>query len=384
METYIAKTFFGLEELLADELRHLGADKVEVLKRAVQFQCDKPLLYRANMQLRTALRILMPIAEGEVRHAKDLYTLARSVNWSFYFTNNRTFAVDSVLNQHPAFNHSNFVSLTVKDAIVDQFRDLKGDRPNVDKQFPDIQIHVHIFKEYCTLLLDTSGESLHRRGYRRTKHEAPLNEILAAALVKLSGWQVGDLLLDPMCGSGTIAIEAAMQGMNIAANALRAKFGFMYWRDYDAQVWQQVQQEVLAQARTTPISPIILARDKSIDAVRNAEENARRAGVADAISFTAGDFFRQPAPHFDGNKTLVFNPPYNERLKIEDTLQFYKSISDCLKNEYQGFTAHVLSPSPEASKAIRLSTSKKWTLYNGSIACQYLKYELYAGSKREK
>jgi putative N6-adenine-specific DNA methylase len=378
--TYIAKTFAGLEDVLSEELKALGAENIQKLNRAVMFDADMALLYRANLALRTCLRIIQPLLVHEyIRSAQDLYDFARSVNWLRWFNESQTFAVHSVVDKAEQFNNSMLVSLKVKDAIADQFRQYKGERPSVDKEKPAIRIEVHLHRERCTLSIDSSGEALHKRGYREGGHVAPLNEILAAALVLKSGWDGTTTLLDPMCGSGTILTEAAMIAHHIAPNLKRDDFGFQNWKNYDAELYDKVWLE--EKAKILPdIEAKIIGFDINKGAIIEARANVTNAGVDESVRLSVGDFFEKIPPKETG--MMISNVPYGERVTVDDAiLDFYKRMGDQFKQQYQGWTAWILSGNVEAIKNIGLKPTRKEQLFNGAIACSFAKYELYAGRK---
>lgn len=375
-QTYLAKTFHGLEDLLAQELTELGAQGVKPVKRAVHFEGDLELLYRANLWLRLALRILVPIHRFEAADERELYRGIQSIDWRQYLNPRQTLAVDTVVNS-AQFTHSHFVALKTKDAIVDQFRQRDGSRPSVDTQEPDLRIHIHINDQRVRVLLDSSGESLHRRGYRLAGRKAPLSEVLAAGLLKLSGWQPDQPFLDPMCGSGTIPIEAALVAANVAPGLLRQRFGFQPWRNFDPALWQALRQEA-RDLRTRPQMPI-RAHDRSVAAINAAKANARRARVDSFIDFATKDFLKEEAPAEPA--VLVINPPYGERLGEEDQRAFYRAIGDRFKQAYPGHRAWVISSNLAALKALGLKPSQKYTLYNGPLLCKFQGYELYQGSR---
>ncbi len=373
----VARTPRGLEEILADELRALGAEAVEIQNRAVSFRGDQVLLYRANLCLRTALRILKPVHSFRIVAQQDLYHRLREYNWSRHLTVDTTFAIDSAVHS-PVFTNSLFAAQKAKDAIVDQFRDRTGRRPSVDTRDPGLRLHLHISNRDCAVSLDSSGQSLHRRGYRTEALEAPLNEVLGAGLVLASGWNGETPFVDPMCGSGTIAIEAALRAANIAPGLLREHFAFMSWGDFDAKLWARLRERALGERRT-PAGPVHAA-DIDKRAVQVSQANRQRAGLAeDAILFTRAAFadFSPPA----GPGVLVMNPPYGERMQPEDTFALYKSIGDGLKQKYTGYTAFILSSNLDALKKIGLKPSRKMTVHNGPLECSFRRYELYAGSR---
>ena len=378
--TYIAKTFAGLEEILAEELKALGAENIERLTRAVKFDGDVALLYRANISLRTCLRIIQPLLVSEqVRTAKDLYEFARSVNWMRWFTEKQTIVVHSVVDKAEQFNNSMLVSLKVKDAIADQFRQYQGDRPSVDKQSADIRIDVNLHQQRCTLSIDTSGEALYKRGYRQGGHIAPLNEILAAAMVMTSGWDGTTTLLDPMCGSGTILTEAAMIAHHIAPNLQRDNFGFQRFKNYNSElydaIWLEEKGKILPE-----IEGAIIGFDINRNAVVEARANVTAANVDDSVRLSVGDFFDKIPPKEAG--IIISNVPYGERVTVDNAIMdFYKQLGDTLKQQYQGWNAWILSGNLEAIRNIGLKPTRKLSLFNGALPCSYAKYEMYAGRK---
>lgn len=373
-QQFTATTLAGLEEVLAKELIELGADEVQIGRRSVYFSGDTRMLYKANYCLRTALRILIPIDSYKIHSANDLYQRGCNFKWEELFDVKQTFAIQSTVFSD-LFNNSMFASLKLKDAIADRFRYKFGERPNVDSKDPDVLINLHISNGYCTISLDSSGESLHKRGYRLAQNEAPINEVLAAALLQYSNWDRKNALIDPMCGSGTIAIEAAMLANGIYPGMVRKSFGFMNWINFDAKLFQRVEQE--AKDGITD-SVKILASDISRRNIDIARKNAEEAGVANLIDFQVADFLTlEPAVD---KPFLLFNPPYGERLSTEDT-NFYTMIGDRLKQHYTDAIVWIISTS-ECLKSIGLRPSRKIPLLNGSLECSFRKYELYSGSKR--
>jgi putative N6-adenine-specific DNA methylase len=375
----VAKTLFGLENILADELKSINAEEINALNRAVSFEGDIETLYKANIYLRTALRILKPITEFKARNENELYKNVYEINWKNYFSTKNSLAIDCVARSK-YFKHSKYASLKVKDSIVDQFRKNTGKRPSIDVDDPDIRIHVHIDQDNCTISLDSSADSLHKRGYRLEKTEAPLNEVLAAGMIMLSGWNGNTNFIDPMCGSGTLVIEAAMIAFNIAPGSLRDKFGFMKWNDYDRQLWSKIKRE--ANEAVTNFDYKIEGYDKSLKSIKIAKENVKRAKLGKNILIELKTFENQIPPSRGG--VLITNPPYGERLKQNDINNFYKSIGDKLKQDFKGFNAWILSSNKGAIKRIGLRPSKKITLYNGPLECKFHKFELYEGSRKRK
>lgn len=373
----IAKTVYGLEEILAEEIKGIGADSIEIHNRAVIFHGNKGLMYKANLLLRTALKILKPIHKFAVFNEKDLYNRVQEIDWSNYLSVENTFAIDSTINS-PFFNHSNYVSLKVKDAIADQFRKKSGTRPSVDVMNPFLNINVHIFNDKCTLSLDSSGISLHKRGHRLDKVKAPLNEVLASGIVLLSGWKRDCDFIDPMCGSGTILIEAAMFAYNIAPGIHRRDFGFKHWKDFDSKLWENIYKN--AMGNVIDFRHKIIGSDISASSIEIAKKNIASAKLEDKITLFVKPF-QELIPPPDGG-VLIMNPPYGERMEEEDIGSFYKMIGDILKQRYAGFNAWVLSSNKEALKHIRLQPSKKITLYNGPLECKFQGYGLYKGSRK--
>ena len=376
MEYYIAKTFQGLEEVLAEELKGLGAQKIQILKRAVSFECDTLTLYKANMSLRTALHILYPIAVEKVRNADELYKIVRAINWQRWFKLEQTYAVKAIVNNNESFNTPLYAALKTKDAIADQFRQITGERPNVDKENPDVIVHVHIFGIQCTISIDSSGPSLHRRGYRSGGHAAPLNEILAAGMVLMSGWDRESTLVDFMCGSGTIVTEAALIAANKAPNLRRKMFGFHYWKNFNKELFDQARNELMEAEREW--DHWIIGSDIDARAINEARQNIVNAGVDDMVRVSVSDFRDRPVPQAPG--MIIVNPPYGERLRPADLEALYKGIGDTLKQKYTGYTAWVLTANPEATKKVGLRPTQRVILYNGSLECRFLKYEMYEGS----
>ncbi len=376
---YIAKTFQGLEEILAEELRTLGAAEIKILKRAVSFRGDRKLLYRANLELRTALRILWPIAQFRARHESGLYAKIKKIDWSEYLTEKGSLAVDGITHSR-FFRHSKYVALKTKDAVVDQFRERTGRRPNVNLVVPDVRINVHINEDQCTVALDSSNDSLHRRAYRKETLDAPINEVLAAGMLMLSGWRGECPFIDPMCGSGTLLIEAAFLARRMPPQWLRRDFGFLRWPDFDAALWQQVRDE--AESRFVDCEFPILGFDKDFKAVRVAERNMMSAELEEMVKIERRPFERLSLELENG--LLMFNPPYDERLRSDDIGGLYEMIGDRLKSDFPGFEAWMISSNFEAMKRIGLRPSRKIKLFNGALECRLLKFELYAGSRKNR
>lgn len=364
----------GLEEVLAQELIELGADEVQIGRRSVYFSGDEKMLYKTNYCLRTALRILAPVDSYKIHSVNDLYQRARNFKWEELFGVDQTFAIQSTVFSE-LFNNSMFASLKLKDAIVDRFRYKFGKRPSIDTGNPDVWLNLHISNGVCTISLDSSGESLHKRGYRVGQNEAPMSEVLAAGLLQLSDWDRKSELIDPMCGSGTIAIEAAMLANGIFPGKIRKKYAFQNWMNFNQELFDQMKAEVNAEIKN-PVT--ILASDISRRNVDMASRNAQAAGVGTFIEFKVADFITlEPASE---KPFLLFNPPYGERMAPDDA-DFYKMVGDRLKQHYLNATAWIIS-TPQCLKSIGLRPSHKIPVLNGSLECSFRKYELYQGTKK--
>ena len=374
----IAKTFMGLEPVLAKELTQLGADNVEIGRRMVSFTGDKELMYRANFSLHTAIKILKPIAKFKAESADDVYEEIKKIDWSQYLDNEHTFAVDSVVFSEE-FRHSKFVSYKVKDAIVDQFREKTGNRPNISVANPDLRLHIHIAdvavgKSDCTLCLDSSGESLHRRGYRQESVEAPLNEVLAAGMILMTGWKGDTDFIDPMCGSGTLLVEAALIARNMAPGLFRKEYAFEKWPDFDAELFDRIYND---DSQEREFHHHIYGYDIDMKAVNTARLNAKAAGLTSCITVEQRDFkdFVQPKE----KSILVTNPPYGERISTPDLLGTYRMIGERLKHQFLNNDAWILSYREECFEQIGLKPSIKIPVYNGSLECEFRKYQIFDG-----
>lgn len=373
---FIAKTLSGLEPALAAELKSIGATGVRELKRAVAFDGDLRMLYRCNYELRTALRVLVPIHSFPAYNEKNLYEGIREIDWSQYMSVNDTLAVDAI-TQGEVFRHSQYVGLLTKDAIVDQFRDRFQRRPNVNIAAPVLRINIHIQGTHCDVSLDASGDSLHRRNYRRDTVEAPLNEVLAAGMILLSGWNGKSDFVDPMCGSGTLPIEAAMIATRTPPQIKRESFGFFRWPDFNRKLWQEVKKEADDRIQSPEFQ--IFASDKDNRARNATSINAMSASLENVIHTDKTAFEKLDPPGPAG--VLITNPPYDERLKMDDIVAFYKSIGDRLKKHWTGWDAWLISSNRDALKHVGLRPSRKITLFNGALECSFQKFELYEGSK---
>ncbi len=373
----LAKTFFGFEDLLENELKQLGAQDVEKGNRVVHFKGDKGFMYKANLSLRTALKILVPIHNSVVNGEHDLYQLAYDYPWEEHFTANETIAIDSVVFGE-IFTHSLYVSQKVKDGIADSFRAKFGQRPTVDLKHPDVRINVHIDKNQCTFSLDSSGASLHHRGYRSATNIAPLNEVLAAGLILLSGWDQRTNFLDPMCGSGTIPIEAAMISCKIPANINRKEFAFEKWTDWDEDLYLTIEESQLNKIQG--LAGTISGFDKAPSAVAKAKDNVRNANLEEFVSIDKDNFFFSQKEQ-EGPLHIVTNPPYGERLE-GDINALYGSFGDTLKQHYTNTQAWMITSNLEAMKHIGLRPSRKIKLFNGKLESRFLHFNIYPGTKK--
>ena len=377
--TMVAKTLFGFEDLLARELVQLGARDVKAGIRNVSFSGDTGFMYKANLGLRTAIKVLKPIRTFRVVSEQDLYDQVYKMKWDQYLKSSGTLAIDATVHSN-IFTHSQYIALKTKDAIVDKFRNTTGTRPNVDLRFPDLKINVHIDKQLCTISLDSSGESLHKRGYKTATNIAPINEVLAAGLVMLSGWDGQTDFMDPMCGSGTILAEAAMIACNIPPNLMRKEFAFERWQDWDVDLFEKIEESLLSKARD--FHHKIIGYDKSPSAVNKAKTNIENAHLEEFISIKHEDFFKTQK---GGEEKLhmVFNPPYGERLDL-NMEEFYANIGNTLKHGYPNTEAWFITANLEALKYVGLRPSRKIKLFNAKLESRLAKYEIYEGSKKAK
>ncbi len=373
----IAKTFQGLEGVLAQELTALGANDIQIGRRMVSFTGDKEMLYRANFSLRTAIRVLKPIKHFTAQNADEVYEAVKALPWEEYLDNNKSFAVDAVVFSEE-FRHSKFVSYRVKDAIADYFREKTGKRPSVRINNPDVLLNIHIAQTDCTLSLDSSGESLHRRGYRQETLEAPLNEVLAAGMILLTGWHGECDLIDPMCGSGTIPIEAALIARNIAPGVFRQGYAFEKWNDFDADLLETIYND---DSQEREFTHKIYGYDNSPRANAIATRNVKAAGVTKDVVLKLQPFqqFEQPKQ----KSIIITNPPYGERISTDDLLGLYAMIGERLKHAFTGNTAWILSYRDECFDQIGLKASQRIPLYNGALECEFREYELFKGKYKE-
>jgi len=382
----VAKTLFGFEEILAKEIKNLGGGNVVEGVRSVSFDGDTGFMYKANLCLRTAIKIIKPIHSFSVRNENELYKSIYRMDWSEYLTVDTTFAIDATVKSDN-FKHSLYVSQKVKDAIVDKFRNTEGKRPNVDVKHPDLRINIHLHKDSCNVSLDSSGRSLHQRGYRIATNIAPINEVLAAGLLLLSGWDGQCDFLDPMCGSGTMLTEAAMIACNIPVNINRKEFAFEKWDDFDEDLFDKIVESQLK--KTREFHHKIIGYDKAPSAVRKAKENIENANLSDYISVERKNFF-DTIKSTEGKLHMVFNPPYGERLDRSDLDShfdieaFYSDIGDTLKQGYPGTDAWFITSNLEALKYVGLRPSRKIKVFNSHLESRLLKYVMYEGSKKAK
>lgn len=373
----LAKTFKGLEEVLAQELIELGANDVQLERRAVSFRGDKALLYRANFCLRTAIRILVPIVSFKAKDTDELYQQLRRLDWSQYMKVDSTFAIDATVYSD-AFRNSRFVTYRAKDAIADYWVENAHKRPNVSTQTPDLLFNIHIAKEQVTLSLDSSGESLHKRGYRVATTEAPINEVLAAGMLLLAGWKGQSDFYDPMCGSGTLLIEAALIARNIAPGVFRQSFAFEQWPDFDSDLWSDIYND---DSQEREFEHTIYGSDASFYAIQQAAKNIKSAGVQKDIELKQIRI-EELKPIADTNALVMLNPPYGERLKSNKEMEdLYSAIGTTLKHQFAGATAWIISSNEAAMKCIGLKPTAKLRLLNGELDCQFNKYELFNGKR---
>ena len=387
----VAKTMVNLEEVLADELRALGAENVTVGARAVEFEGDMRLLYRANYCCRTALAILKPFAEFDANDDQELYDQVYKIRWEKILDVDGTFMIDSTTSGE-VFTHSYYAALKTKDAIVDCFRRNFGKRPNIDTEQPDYKFNLHIRDNHVTLLMNASGDSLHKRGYRQGVGVAPINEVLAAGLLKLAGWdqavkQSNDQAItnfyDPMCGSGTLLIEAAMMANNIPAQYYRNRFGFMRWKEFNLGEWKSVKNEEDRKIGAFDFEGEIWGNDIDEQVIAQCEKNLEYTKLHKDVMLHIGDFADQEPP--EGKTLIVTNPPYGERIKVEDLNAMYEKLGDTFKQKYGAdCDVWLITSDFEAMKHIGLHPSKKIPVQNGSLDCRFLHFELYEGSKKAK
>jgi putative N6-adenine-specific DNA methylase len=375
-EKYHVKTMKGLEGLLARELHDLGAERVETLNRGVSFMGSRSMMYKVNLASRLALRVLLPVARFRSWNEDKLYQRVKEVDWSAYLDPKMTFAVDTVVHSKH-FRHSHYVALKVKDAIADQFRERTHLRPSVNLENPDLRIHVHVSEDRVTLSLDSSGSSLHRRGYRLGNFDAPLNEVLAAGMIMLSGWKGDRPFLDPMCGSGTLAIEAALMAANIPPGIFRRGFGFETWKDFDRELMDHVARSLEGERE---VKVPIIARDADPEAVALTRRQIRKMELQSIIQVEQLDFAETDEM---GGMHIVTNPPYGERIKSDDIEALYSMIGSTLKHRFPGSDAWILSASTQGLKKVGLKPDSRTKLFNGPLECSYVNYKTFRGNWKD-
>ena len=375
----IAKTFQGLEEVLAKELINLGANNVEIGRRMVAFTGDKEMLYKANFCTRTAVKVLKPIKEFKAKDADEVYEATKKIDWEKYMDVKSTFLVDSVIFSEN-FRHSKFVAYRVKDAIADYWREKSGgDRPNVVISNPDLRVNVHIAEDDVTISLDSSGESLHQRGYKTATVQAPLNEVLAAGLIMLTGWDGECDLIDPFCGSGTILIEAALIAQNVYPGVFRKEYAFEKWKDFDADLFDRIYND---DSQERDFDHKIYGYDINRQAVQIATDNVLNAGVKDIVSVEQRDFYEFEKPL--DKALMITNPPYGDRITTDDIFDLYETIGKNLKRNFVGNDAWIISHHEELFDRIGFRPSTKYALFNGSLECEFRKYQIFDGKLRER
>lgn len=373
----VAKTMLGLEEVLAQELINLGANNVQIGNRMVAFEGDLAMMYKANLHCRTALRILRVVYEFKAKTTDEIYKKVKAMNWAEHLTENSTFAIDAVTFSN-YFNHSKFIAYRVKDAIADYFTQKKGKRPSVNTSSPDLLINFHVANDSCTLSFDSSGESLHKRGYRLQQTEAPLNEVLAAGIILKSGWDGNSVLVDPMCGSGTFLIEAALIALKVPPGIYRSGFAFEKWKNFNKELFQTIYEDD-SHERTFNFK--IYGSDISEEAIEITRRNIKDAGVEKHIELkvmSIESYNESPAP----SGVLITNPPYGERLKPEDLFGLYATLGERLKHVFMGYNAYILGYGKECFHKIGLKHSSRYRLVNGSLECEVRKYEIFEGKRK--
>jgi putative N6-adenine-specific DNA methylase len=375
---FIAKTFSGFEQILSEELKELGAHTISPLRRAVEFHGSQETLYKANYLSRLSLMILKPVASFPAADPQSLYDGVRKIEWMKLFDLGKTFSIRAT-SVNSKMDHTHFISQKTKDAIADYFRSKFGQRPDVDKRDADVQVFVHINNDQCEISLNSSGDPLFKRGYRRHLGPAPLSEVLAAGLIRLSGWDAKSTFVDPMCGSGTLAIEAAMLSMNLPAAYYREKFSFFHWSDFDPTIWRVILEE--EEKKIKEFDHYIYASDISPKSIEIAHENAQMAKLHKDISFKQVDIANINFP--EGGGTIIINPPYGERIQSKDIVELYTSIGDRLKFHAPGYNAWVISSDVEALKRIGMKPKRRLHLYNGPLECRYHGFSIFEGSRKE-
>jgi putative N6-adenine-specific DNA methylase len=375
---YVAKTLAGLEQVLADELKELGASSVSVNRRSVYFEADDLLIYKANLYLRTALFVLKPLKKGKVTDKDSLYQLASTINWEEIFGPDKSLVIHAISNSEQ-LRHSKYTALVVKDAIVDRFRERFGLRPSVDRENADIHIDVHLIDNFCTISLNTSGKPLFIRGYEKQTGEAPINDLLAAGIIKMSGWRYDQALYDPFCGSGTILIEAAMQAANIPAGIHRQGFSFMNTLNFNRKKWKELLEE--AKAHITTPSLNIYGSELDSQTFKKLESNIRRSRLTEYIKVKNEDFFN--SKYRQQNGVIITNPPYGERLKLDDIEEFYYELGKRLKFEFYHNKTHIVTGSKAGLRRLGFRYDKKENLINGKIPVDLISFMIFPDRKEQ-
>lgn len=373
-----ATTFFGLEEVLEREILQLGGKDIVPFKRGVSFVGDLGFLYKANLCLRTALKVIIPIHHFKATDNESFYNGIKEITWEKFIAYTDSIKIECVVNSDN-FEHTLFMSQKAKDAVVDRFRERYGKRPDVDLIHPSLRIYIHIFRDEVSVNIDSSGELLYKRGYRTDTNKAPINEILAAGLVLLSGWQPHKQLIDGMAGSGTIAIEAAMIANNIPPGIFRTEFAFMRWKNFDKALHDLITESAVNKIKENELD--IIANDIYAPTVKKMETNLKNAKLTDIIKTTTESFFDIKTDRKNG--FVILNPPYGERIEKQEIAAFYKQIGNKFKKDFAGFTCWVITSSADGFKSIGLRPTRKITLFNGSLECKFLKFEMYEGSKKD-
>ena len=376
----IAKTFYGFEEILSEELLKLGAQKIIKGNRNVSFYGDKGFMYKSNISLRTALKIIKPIKEFKFKDIDEYYKKIYEIKWEDYLDFNSSFLINSVVFNSKIFNNSKFTSLKAKDAIVDRFRNKFKNRPSINSFNPELKIEIHVNRNFCTISLDSSGESLHKRGYKKYNSAAPLNEVLAAGIILMSAWDKKSDLLDPMCGTGTFLIEAAMIARNIAPNLNRLAFAFEKWKDWDNELFETIEESV--KSKEIEFEHKLYGFDISSAMIKKAEKNIEISDLGVDIEIVKKDFLTSIKTDNEKLHVLI-NPPYDKRISA-DVNQLYKKIGDTLKNNYLYSNVWIITANLEAIKSIGLKSSKKIKLFNANLESRLLNYKIYPGSKKNK
>lgn len=376
---FVAKTLYGLEKVLSQELISLGAGEVQTVNRAVLFKGDINLLYRVNYCVRTALSVLMPVAEFRIRSKDDLYKGGAKIEWERYMDPDDTFSIVPVINS-PHFGHSGYAGLILKDAIADSFRNKTGRRPSVDTDNPRILINLHISNDLVTISLDSSVVPLFKRGYRQEQSIAPLNEVLAAGIILLSEWNASAALTDPMCGSGTIPVEAGLLACKIPPGKFRKFFGFQRWKDFDEEQFEKIKLECDSQIVPSPVK--IFGSDISEQTIQYAKANVSSAGLSDVVSLACSDF--KDLKSIDNGGFVFLNPPYGQRIQPDEIDRLYGMIGTTLKHNFPGSTAWLITSNKESLRHVGLKPKQKYTLFNGALECILLRYEMYQGTKKQE